>query len=130
MLEKVTLRKITNWSVKGEKDVAYQNMDEGVAAEIQDANVAMSLVEDNPDPVFGGRYHALLLDLDVPAYLIPSTTPGHSHLYVDAHIPEERYFALLDTLADCGVIEHGYAGASQAKGGSYLRLPWIKKEAA
>lgn len=123
ILQRLTLRRITNWSVKGEKDVAYKNMDPGTDADIHEANVVMSLRNDSFFPE-----HALLLDLDVPAYLIPSTTPGHSHLYVDARIPEDRYFDLLDALAEAGVIEHGYAGASRAKGGSYLRLPWIKKK--
>lgn len=73
------------------------------------------------------EYHAVLLDLDVPAFLVPSTRPGHSHLYIDVAVPEEKYFALIDQLADCGVIERGYANASKKKGGTFLRLPWVKK---
>ena len=72
--------------------------------------------------------HALVIDLDIPAYLIPSSTPGHSHLYVDADIPEDKYFALLDSLADCGVIEGGYANVSKVRGYTTVRLPWEKKE--
>lgn len=75
-----------------------------------------------------GRVHALLLDLDVPAYLVPSSTPGHSHLYVDVEIPEGKLFRLLDALSDAGVIQTGYAGASQSRGGTALRLPWVKKD--
>lgn len=82
------------------------------------------------ESIFWGdnKHHKVLLDLDVPAYLVPSSQPGHSHLYIDVIVEEERYFRLLDSLAECGVIEHGYASASRRKGGTFLRLPWIKKE--
>ena len=129
LLDKLTLRRITRWSKRAEVGHEYKNMDPGEAADIRDANVVMSLRSDSRLAFFDDEdKHALLLDLDVPAHLIQSSTPGHSHLYVDVAIPESRYFALLDLLAECGVIEHGYAGASRAKGGSYLRLPWVKKE--
>lgn len=72
--------------------------------------------------------HAVLLDLDVPAFLIPSSTPEHSHLYIDVTVPEENYFDLLQILAQCGIIEEGYADASIARGHSDLRLPWVKKK--
>ena len=64
----------------------------------------------------------------MPAWLIPSSTPGHSHLYVDVSIREDAYFQLLDALANAGVIQRGYADASKRRGGTALRLPWIKKE--
>lgn len=74
--------------------------------------------------------HALLLDIDYPAWLVKSSTPGHFHLYLDVPggIPHEKYFALLGTLADCGVIERGYERTSRLRGFSSLRLPWIRKE--
>lgn len=31
----------------------------------------------------GSKLHAPILDIDVPVDLVPSTTPGHSHLYID-----------------------------------------------
>lgn len=72
--------------------------------------------------------HAIVLDLDVPAYLIPSSTPGHSHLYIDVGIEKKRYFGLLDSLAEVGVLESGYVSASKQRGFTCLRLPWIKKD--
>jgi hypothetical protein len=79
----------------------------------------------------GKARHAVVLDIDHPAWLVKSTTPGHYHLYIDVPggIPHELYLALLGTLADCGVIEPGYARASQARGHSDVRLPWVKKPA-
>lgn len=88
------------------------------------ANVVTSRRTD----AYGLERHAVLLDLDVPATLVPSSTEGHSHLYIDVSTGWHNYKRLLDALADCGVIERGYAEASKRKGASYLRLPWVKKE--
>jgi hypothetical protein len=73
--------------------------------------------------------HVVAIDLDVPAYLVPSSTSGHNHLYIDVPngIPHHRYMALLSALADCGVIEKGYADVSIKRGHSDLRLPWVQK---
>ncbi len=95
-----------------------------VMADLSQANIITSRYND------GTARHALLLDLDHPAWLVKSTTEGHFHLYVDVPggIPHERYFALLGSLADCGVIERGYEKASRVRGFSSLRQPWVKKE--
>jgi hypothetical protein len=77
----------------------------------------------------GTSRHRIMLDLDIPATLIPSSTPGHSHLYIEtAPIRWPDYHRLLEALAACGVIEHGYAGASIDREATMLRLPWIRKE--
>lgn len=72
--------------------------------------------------------HYLMVDLDVPAYLVPSTTPGHTHLYIDIDMPWCDYEQLLRAMAACGIIEPGYANASVERRSTTLRLPWIKKE--
>lgn len=68
-----------------------------------------------------------MVDLDVPATLIPSTTPGHSHLYIDVPVNWSDYQLLLDALALVGAVEPGYVQASKARGFTSLRLPWVKK---
>lgn len=75
-----------------------------------------------------GDTHRPILDIDFPAALIPSTTPGHFHLYLDKEIPADRYFMLLRTLANAGIIEEGYANASIERGYTAARLPWIRKQ--
>ena len=90
--------------------------------ELASANVVTSRRIDNPDR------HALLLDLDVPAYLVPSSTEGHSHLYIDVSIEHDKWECLMECLSDAGVIERGYAGASEQRGFATLRLPWVKKQ--
>lgn len=99
--------------------------DEMLGAAPGAANLVTSLVADR-----AGRWHAPVLDLDFPAELVPSTTEGHFHLYLDHEIPEDRYFRLLDALADCGIIERGYASASKRRGFSAVRVPWVKKPGA
>jgi hypothetical protein len=69
----------------------------------------------------------LMIDIDVPAYLIPSSTRGHSHLYIDKDMDKEEWLALLIALRNAGIIEHGYAGASIQRGYTALRLPWVSK---
>lgn len=95
-----------------------------VSMNIDSAQVITSSVE-YPEPT---GLHKPVLDIDFPAQLIPSTTPGHFHLYLDKEITWEKYRALLRALADAGVIEQGYCDASIARGYSAVRLPWVPKE--
>jgi len=71
--------------------------------------------------------HVVMLDIDHNAILIPSSTPGHHHLIVGIHMPWTDYRDLLETAAEVGLIQRGYADASLARGESFLRLPWIRK---
>ena len=77
-----------------------------------------------------GRKHMPAIDIDVPCRFIPSTTPGHGHLYFDVEVEEGPYFELLSILGRCGIVEPGYVAASRAKGQSTLRPPWRKKTEA
>lgn len=72
-------------------------------------------------------YHRPVLDLDVPAFLVPSSTPGHSHLYIDRLLNWDAYRQLLTALGRAGIIEDGYVGASIARGHTAVRLPWVPK---
>lgn len=59
--------------------------------------------------------------------LVPTSTPGHSHLYLDAKIPFLPYARLLVALARVGIVEPGFARAAIHREHSAGRLPWIKK---
>lgn len=89
--------------------------------DIRDANLITSEVADKP-----GR-HKIILDLDVPAQLIPSSTEGHFHLLIDHELSWEQYQRLLWTLADLDLVEEGYVSASVERGYSAVRLPWVRK---
>ena len=69
-----------------------------------------------------------VLDIDFPCALIPSTTEGHFHLYLDKEPSYTDYMKLLKVLSEVGIIEEGYFKASKARGYTTVRLPWIKKE--
>ncbi len=72
--------------------------------------------------------HMPVLDLDIPHQLVPSSTPGHSHLYLDLPMGWDQYARLLEVLAEVGVIEKGYCEASLARGFSAARLPGFTKD--
>ena len=72
-------------------------------------------------------FHTLALDIDVPAALIPSSTPGHSHLFINTQMSWDQYEAVLDALAVAGILEPGYVGASKARKATAVRLPWVSK---
>lgn len=71
--------------------------------------------------------HAVILDIDYPMWVTPSSTEGHYHLYIDKQIPHEGYMALVALLGHLGIIEPGYAMASIRRGHTDLRPPWVKK---
>lgn len=97
------------------------------------ANVLLSRMHvDEADPFGFGepQKHRPVLDLDFPAQLIPSSTPGHFHLLLDKPMAWVTYRYLLIALRDAGLLERGYADAALARGYTAVRLPWIKKESS
>jgi hypothetical protein len=86
------------------------------------ANIVSSKVRGSEDR------HILALDIDFPAMLIPSSTEGHFHLYVDKEMSWPQLELVLETLAYAGVIEGGYAKASISRRHTSLRTPWTSKE--
>lgn len=71
--------------------------------------------------------HTVAIDLDVPAVLVASSTPGHSHLYIDVPMTWGAYERLLIALSAAGVVEPGYLAACRRRKHTSLRLPWIRK---
>lgn len=74
--------------------------------------------------------HAPVIDLDLPAQLIPSTTPGHFHLYIDHELEWDVYLELLQALAKAGLVEDGYVQASARREQTMVRKPGVLKPAA
>lgn len=69
------------------------------------------------------NYHAPVLDLDFPARLVPSTTEGHFHLYLDKPLDWRTYEKLLRALGDAGILEPGYVAASIRRKQTFVRKP-------
>lgn len=119
------------------RDKNHQDYGEDhLAASLEDADLISSKVA-APAPqkldLFGFENdevvetHKLVLDIDLPAKLIPSTTPDHYHLYIDKEIPADKYWDLVQAFVDAGLVEEGYLGASMRRGYTSARLPWVRK---
>lgn len=92
-----------------------------VPADIAEADLVCSDFGD------GGPMHMPVIDLDVPATLVPSATPGHSHLYINVTVAGPKYWALLKALVEAGIVESGYVGAALERGYTAVRVPWKPK---
>lgn len=75
----------------------------------------------------GSKMHAPALDIDLPAWLIPSSTSGHNHLYLDRELTWRQYKRLLKALGRAGILEKGYVKASIKRKETHLRVPWVDK---
>lgn len=85
-----------------------------------------TLITSKLDPA--GNYHAPALDLDkMNCMVLPSSTPGNFHLYIDHILTKDQYFRLLDLLGEIGILEDGFVNASKERGYSSLRKPGVKK---
>ena len=93
--------------------------------DINEANVISSIAQGmEPGP---HAEHYPVLDIDFPAHLVPSSTNGHCHLYIDIRLTDEQMWRLCDVLADVGILEPGYVGGCKSRGYTSVRLPWLKK---
>lgn len=89
-------------------------------AHLFNADVVSSEVRNN-------GVHRPVLDIDVPAFLVPSSTPGHSHLYIDKPMMWDEYAKLLGALEAAGIIEYGCYNIALKRKATMVRLPWIRK---
>lgn len=89
------------------------------------ANLVSSLIDDGDEHT---RMHAPVLDIDMPCRLVPSTTEGHFHLYIDKAMTWERYALLLNALMRAGIIEEGFYKMSMKREATFVRKPGIEKQ--
>jgi hypothetical protein len=73
--------------------------------------------------------HRPLIDVDVPAWLIPSSTPGRGHLYVDKPMTWRQYRRILRALYKAGILEKRSWQASCGARMTLVRVPWLRKTA-
>lgn len=71
--------------------------------------------------------HYPMLDLDMECELIPSSTPGHYHLYINKPMVWDKYFELLTALNKAGIIQTGVLRAAELQRETCLRPPWVSK---
>lgn len=97
-----------------------------------DANAVSSFLDHPTNPCngedFDNALHLPVIDLDYPCELVPSSTPGHFHLYLNKSITWNKYKNLLIAMADAGIIERGFCNFSIQRKSSYVRKPGVKKK--
>jgi hypothetical protein len=69
-----------------------------------------------------------IIDMDFPHHVVPSTTPGHTHLYIDVPMNKVRWICLMVALRLAGVIETGFFVWSLRRGGNFVRIPGTEKD--
>lgn len=82
-------------------------------------NVATSLTHQG--------WQAPVLDIDVPCTYVPSSTPGHGHLYIDHQMTLDQYRRLIEVMVEVGIVEKGILCSLEQRGFTCVRLPWVTK---
>lgn len=123
----LTLHKNVRWEMADYDTTGPDDApDRDATTDIAEAE-AVSSLRAGSDFRNGEGLHDLLIDIDIEAHLVPSSTTDHHHLYVPLACKWEKYVAFLEAAADIGLIEEGYANACISRGATSLRLPWVPK---
>jgi hypothetical protein len=115
----------TNQLVKCENLDSAEYHRENINSDTEDLDAA-NLISSQ---VTGTTRHRPILDLDFPAALIPSSTEGHFHLYLDKELTHDQMDRLVTTLWELGIIADGNLNQWQRSKRLFLRLPWVRKRA-
>lgn len=107
--------------IKGAESDKPLNISLAPAENLAEANLIASKIRGSE------TRHILALDIDHPSMLVPSSTPGHFHLYIDKEMSWPQLELALDALAYAGIIEAGFKDASISRRQTNLRTPWEKK---
>lgn len=71
--------------------------------------------------------HLPALDLDLDHLYVPSSSPGHGHLYLTTPLSTARYHTLLSVLYSYGIVQRGILYQVEAHGMTTVRQPHVKK---
>lgn len=80
----------------------------------EEANLASSLCDDGN--------HLPVIDLDFPARLVPSRTPGHYHLYLDMPLSWAKYQRLLRALLAADLIGNDFYDLAMKHKQTFARI--------
>lgn len=68
------------------------------------------------------------LDIDMPCELVPSSTEGHFHLYIDKPMTLMAYKKLVQAFIDAGIVEPNIMKYMDMNGMTALRPRGVKKK--
>lgn len=71
--------------------------------------------------------HAPVIDIDYDAELVPSSTPGHFHLFLNKKIPFDKYLKVLRAMDEAGLIDPGFYAMAAIRKQTFVRKPGIEK---
>lgn len=91
-------------------------------------NVVTSKMAPTASGLIAPNYHWPVIDIDHVIHVEQSSTPGHSHLYIDKALTLEQYVTLLQAMCDVGLVEQGYVDATRKRRHGTLRLPGVFKD--
>lgn len=86
------------------------------------ATLVTSRVADRPG------WHKPVIDIDLPCMLMPSSAPGHFHLYIDKEMPWGDFLDILEALESAGVVGPGYLKYTRKRGYATVRYPGVTKQ--
>lgn len=75
----------------------------------------------------GAGLHLPVIDIDWPCELLPSSTAGHHHLYIDSPMSWREYRKLLKALYKAHIIEEGFYKSSLKYKQTFVRKPGVMK---
>lgn len=93
----------------------YDDVEESrVEASKQKANLISSMTKD-------GSGHKPVLDIDMEARLVPSSTKGHYHLFIDKKLSAKDYRMVLAVLVKVGIVQQGFLDGFDKRKATYVR---------
>lgn len=72
--------------------------------------------------------HLPVIDFDFDAQLVPSSTQGHHHLYINKPVTKRQYKRLLKAMVKAGLVEKGYCTSFKHRGYTAVRKPGVHKD--
>jgi hypothetical protein len=72
-------------------------------------------------------WHMPVIDIDLPCMLVPSSRPGHFHLYINRKMSFDEMMAILRAMNDAGVVQDGIINHVQRRGYASVRYPGVTK---
>jgi hypothetical protein len=126
MKERLEKRFMEPNELAGQGDNCYWVTSMGIrVSRMEDANLLTSRIEATIDTE--EEKHFIIMDVDHEAELIPSSTPGHYHLYIYHEVTKEQLDKFVAVAREIGLIQQGIVRGYKERGVLCLRKPGVVK---